>query len=485
MPSHRSAPSLLTLLAIMSCTDDVPPTGALQLPVISRISVKENPENTLSLLVSVAASNADSARVRYWTGSDALEATPFHAVRGAADTKMAVIGLRASKTYSLVVEAIGGGGLTLSDPQVTTTGELPAAIRSMRFVGTGHASKGFNLVAPILPDTAMSDDGFVLAFNDAGEICWYHRFPGAWPVEAKQQPNGHITVFVGRSYGWQPNAGAFVELTPSGDVVRTFAVADGFYTDPHELLLTFRDTIVAAAHLLGYELRDYDLAAIGGSARTSLAVHTIERHDATGAVTFRWSAASTFTPADWPLPNPHAVDLVHPSSLAIAPDGGYVVSLQGMDEITKIDSTSGAVLWRFGGRHNQYQIRDDPLGGFLGQHDVQVLENGHLLMLDDHFRGIPAPARAVEYSLDPQNMVARLVWQYQPTDAVISPIMGSAQRLPNGTTLVGFGAAGRIDEVASDGSIIWSATLRSGAASSIPFYRAVRLGSLYEYQTLR
>jgi arylsulfotransferase ASST len=485
MPSVRSVPSWLAMFAIMSCADDAPLTGAPRPPVVSRVAIEEIPESTLSLLVSLTASNADSARVRYWTGDDAPEATPFHALSGAGDTKMAVIGLRASKTYSLIVEAIGRGGRTISDPQVTTVGELPLAIRSMRLVGTGRASTGFNLVVPILPDTTMSDEGFVLAFNDAGEICWYHRFPGAWPVEAKQQPNGHITVFVGRSYGWQPNAGAFVELTPAGDVVRTLAVAGGYYTDPHELLLTFRDTIVAAAHLLGYELRDYDLTAIGGSARTSLAVHTIERHDVTGAVTFRWSAAGTFTPADWPLPNPHAVDLVHPSSLAIAPDGGYVVSFQGMDEITKIDSTSGAILWRLGGRHNQYQIRDDPLGGFLGQHDVQVLENGHLLMLDDHFRGVPAPARAVEYSLDAQNMVARLVWQYQPADAVISPIMGSVQRLPNGATLVGFGAAGRIDEVASDGRMIWSATLRSDAASSIPFYRAVRIGSLYEYQKLK
>ena len=332
----------------------------------------------------------------------------------------------------------------------------------------------------------MNADGFVVGFDDAGEIRWYHRFPGAWPIEAKQQPNGHITVFVGRSYGWQPSAGAYVELTPGGDVVRTFAVASGYYTDPHELLLSFRDTTVVAAHLLGYEIHNYDLSAIGGSQQTPLAVHTIERHSATGAVLFRWSAAIAFTPADWPLPNPRAVDLVHPSSLAIDRDGGYVVSFQGMDEITKIDSASGAILWRLGGRHNQFQIVDDPLHGFLGQHDVQVLENGHLLMLDDHFRGSPAPARAVEYSLDTQTMIARMVWQYQPSSAVISPIMGSVQRLANGATLVGFGAAGRMDEVGSDGSVLWSATLAINASSRpLSFYRAVRLHSLYGYSSMR
>ena len=130
---------------------------------------------------------------------------------------------------------------------------------------------------------------------------------------------------------------------------------------------------------------------------------------------------------------------------------------------------------------HQFEIRDDPLNGFRGQHDVQVLANGDLLMLDDHFRGVPAPARAVEYALDTRNMVARMVWQYQPAPPVISPIMGSAQRLSDGSTLVGFGAAGRVDEVGSDGVVRWSASLKLDAsAQAIPFYRAIRLRSLYE-----
>jgi len=320
--------------------------------------------------------------------------------------------------------------------------------------------------------------------HEDGAIRWYHRFPGAWPIEAKQQPNGHITVYVGRSFGWQPIAGGYVELTPAGDVVRTYAVAGNDYTDPHELLLSFRDTTVVASHLLGYEIQSFDLSAMGGSPTAPLAVHTIERRSASGAVLFRWSAGSAFTVGDWPLPNPHALDLVHPSSLAIDRDSNYVVSFQAMDQVVKIDATTGATMWRLGGRRNQFQILDDPLGGFTGQHNVQVLENGNLLMMDDRFRGVRGPARAVEYSLDATTMVARMVWQYQPATAVISPIMGSVQRLANGATLVGFGAAGRVDEVEADGSVLRNATLRNDAMA-IPFYRAVRIRSLYASVPLR
>jgi hypothetical protein len=37
-----------------------------------------------------------------------------------------------------------------------------------------------------------------------------------------------------------------------------------------------------------------------------------------------------------------------------------------MDEVTKIDLANGAIIWRLGGRHNQFEIRDDPMHGFSG-----------------------------------------------------------------------------------------------------------------------
>ena len=396
MSIFRCAAPYLAMLALVSCSDDAAMPTSPRPPLVSRFAIGVNQHNSLSLVVSIAASNADSARVRYESADDSSGVTPFYSLSSAGDTRIALVGLRASTSYSLVVEASGRGGQTTTDTQVASTGALPLAIRSLRLAGTGRPSSGFTLVVPLLPDTTVSADGFVVAFDRAGEIRWYHRFPGSWPVEAKQQPNGHFTIFVGRSYGWQPAAGSYVELTPGGDVVRSFAVTRGYYTDPHELLLSFRDTTVLAAHLLGYEIQKFDLSGIGGSAQAPLAVHIIERRSAAGDLLFRWSAAAVFTTADWPLPNPGAVDLVHPSSLAISPDGGYVVSFQGMDEITKIDSASGAIVWRLGGRHNQFAIRDDPRQGFLGQHNVQVLANGHLLLLDDHFRGSSQPARAVE-----------------------------------------------------------------------------------------
>ena len=215
--------------------------------------------------------------------------------------------------------------------------------------------------------------------------------------------------------------------------------------------------------------------------RSTLAVHFIERRTPAGDVQFHWSAGDLFTPRDWPLPPAQATDLDHPSSLAIDVDGNYVISFQPMSEVTKLDARTGTVMWRLGGSHNQFTFYHDRRAGFSGQHDVQILPNGHLLLLDDQLHFVPGPARAVEYALDAAGSTATLVWEYQPNLPIISPIMGSVQRLRSGATLIGFGAAGRVIEVDAGGTSSRAGTLAFSDGVPVSFYRAIRLSSLYGY----
>ncbi len=462
----------------LACRDVVAPRAA---PSIGNVRVDAEANNVVSAELHFTARNTDSARVVWDDGNGDQGATPFIDTKGGT-ARVVVLGLLASHRYALAIEARGSAAV-VSDAVSLTTGELPEPIRSLRLRSDHAASPGLTLVAPLLPDISASAIGFLVAFDSAGDIRWYHPFPGAWPIEAKQLRNGHISVYAGRSYGWQPADGQFLELAPTGETIRTYSAGAGSYTDPHELLLTFDDTAVVAAHILGYDVRAFDLRPFGGAAGVPLAVHFIERRTPAGNVQFHWSAGDLFTPRDWSLPAAQPVDLDHPSSLAIDVDGNYVISFQAMSEVTKLDARTGTVIWRLGGVHNEFAFQHDPQSGFSGQHDVQALPNGHLLLLDDQLHVVPRPARAVEYALDPLGKTATLVWQYQPNPPIVSPIMGSVQRLQSGATLIGFGAAGRVVEVDRDGSVRWAATLASGDGVPVSFYRAIRLMSLYRYAT--
>jgi hypothetical protein len=76
-------------------------------------------------------------------------------------------------------------------------------------------------------------------------------------------------------------------------------------------------------------------------------------------------------------------------------------------------------------------------------------------------------------------MTATLVWEYRHTPAVFTPFVGSVQRYQNGNTLVGFGAAGLVTEVAPDGRVVWEGRLTVAGRPLTIFYRMRRLRSLY------
>jgi hypothetical protein len=75
----------------------------------------------------------------------------------------------------------------------------------------------------------------------------------------------------------------------------------------------------------------------------------------------------------------------------------------------------------------------------------------------------------VEYSLDEQNKVAMLVWQYRHTPDVFGGAMGYVQRLDDGSTLIGWGAANpTVTEVTPDGEVLFELSYPFGVFS----YRA-------------
>ena len=458
-----------------ACTAD-PATAPRSSDVhVTSVTAAANALNALSLIVGFDAIGVDSARVLCKRADGLVSATRFVRVTNGR-ARIVALELDAGTTYRVVVEAYAGRTAVRSDTVEAVTGVLPPALRALRLAGDGRPSSGYTLVVPIAAPTDTL--AYVIAFDGTGRIAWYREFVTAgWTVEAKQQPNGNITVYLGRSYGWQPSAGQFVEVRPDGEIARTFGARTVPYTDPHELRFTMRDTTVTEVHLLGYRLARVDLSALGGPSDTMLAVHVLERQTADGQPLFRWDAGDSFSPADWPRSGPFPSDLVHPSAFAIDDDGDYIVSLQAIDEVVKIDGRTGQVRWRFGGARNEFAVLDDPLGGFRGQHSVQVLPNGNLLLFDNRRGASPASARAVEYELDEVGMRAHLVWEFRPSPAVASPIMGSVQRLANGNTVIGFAIPARVIEVDGRGNVVSDAVL-TDAGRPVPFYRAIHIASL-------
>jgi hypothetical protein len=175
-------------------------------------------------------------------------------------------------------------------------------------------------------------------------------------------------------------------------------------------------------------------------------------------VVFQWRSWDHFEITDATHEDLHVptIDYVHGNALDLDADGNPVLSCRHMDEITKIDRQTGDILWRWGGKHNEFTFLDDTLR-FSHQHDVRRLVNGHFTMFDNGNYHVPAQSRALEYEVDEVKKTARLVWQYRNTPDIFGFALGSVQRLENGNTLICWGATSpTLTEVKPNGQPVFT-----------------------------
>jgi hypothetical protein len=162
----------------------------------------------------------------------------------------------------------------------------------------------------------------------------------------------------------------------------------------------------------------------------------IQERDLDGNIVFSWNTKKVYqeTYKDQSLEESEPFQL---NSISIDKDKNIIASLKRLHQIIKIEYGTGKILWRI--RHEDWIFKNDSLGGYKQQHNVQLLANGNLLMFDIGDR-LKRPSRAVEYKFDPAKKVMELVWEFQLQGPLaIRESEGSVQRLSNGNTLIGWG----------------------------------------------
>jgi hypothetical protein len=173
-----------------------------------------------------------------------------------------------------------------------------------------------------------------------------------------------------------------------------------------------------------------------------------------------------------------------------APDNVLISSRQA--SLLAIVDRDGHVAWQIGPDFSASpELRK--IRQIIGQHHAHLIPKGlpgegNLLVFDNGgssgygFAGPIAPngvgafARATSRVLEINPVSLELVWSYA-APRFFSTNISSAQRLPNGNTLVTEGAGGRVFEVTREGAVVWEYMnpLFAGPRSSNDVYRAYRL----------
>ncbi|MBS3764128.1 MAG: aryl-sulfate sulfotransferase, partial [Planctomycetes bacterium] len=181
--------------------------------------------------------------------------------------------------------------------------------------------------------------------------------------------------------------------------------------------------------------------------------------------------------------------------------GNIIWDSRDTNTIGIISRETGEFTWKIGPDYTRPELKD--LGQIIGQHHAHVIPRGlpgegNVLVFDNGgFAGYGPPnpgAPTGEYNavrpysrvLEFNPITLELVWEYSARtagygyhhhDVFYSPFISSAQRLPNGNTLICEGDRARIFETNTEHEIVWEYIVppEPGSNGTVTCYRAYRL----------
>lgn len=291
--------------------------------------------------------------------------------------------------------------------------------------------------------------------NNADSV--YGKFDESKGIGFTINKNGYLTLF-------NNNLNRFEMLDSNYKLIDKFECGNGYVADVHEFLVYPN----GHSYLISYDPQIVDMTVYNPAYNPNAVVigAVVQELDANHNVVFQWRSWDHYQITDAthiPL-STSEIDYVHANSIELEADGtSFLLSCRHMDEVTKISFTTGDIIWRLGGLHNEFTFIGDQQK-FSYQHDVRRLADGHLTVFDNGNYHFPAKSAAKEYILDEVNKTCLLSWKYERGLMGSSSAMGSMQRLPNGNTFICWGLVYNVSfpsitEVTPDGQIVWEMRL--------------------------
>ncbi|NJK85255.1 MAG: T9SS type A sorting domain-containing protein [Bacteroidales bacterium] len=247
----------------------------------------------------------------------------------------------------------------------------------------------------------------------------------------------------------------------------------GYSTDEHECMINEKGNILLIA--LDYRKIDMSLYIPGGNENATIIGNHIQELDKDHNLLFEWQCWYQFDilAAQHENLTSTQIDYIHMNSVDWDYDGNIICSSRHLDECTKINRQTGEIMWRLGGKYNQFTYPEGTIPTSY-QHDFRPVPGkpNHYTVFDNgNFRN-PQYSRAVEYELDPVNMTVKQVWEFRPNPDRYTRYMGNVQRLPGGNTFINWADAPlpKATEVTPEGKVVYD----MGFAGNYPCYRSFR-----------
>ncbi len=344
-----------------------------------------------------------------------------------------------------------------------------------------NPTKGQILIAP-QERTNNSHGTFLIILDERGDVYKYKRIPSG-AHDFKIQTNGLITYALDVEQGGVGQQSVFyitdttLTIIDSVKAVGTDSLGNKLIADGHEFIILPNGNYVFTIKVPQIA----DMTKYGGKDSAKVVHGMIQELDINKNVIWQWRSWDHIPIDDTNNPlTGNLVRLNHFNTLDYTMNGNFIMGNRTNSEAIKINGKTGDIIWRLGGRDNQFTFigdNDNNSPNYFSPHDIRMLPNGNITLFDNGNNHNPWFSRAVEYQIDTVNKIATQIWEYrhEPED-IANRNQGSVQRLANGNTLISWGGRAQdstsadITEVAPDGTMTFELTLPPNSAT----YRALK-----------
>lgn len=460
--------------------------------------VKVNPYGTSPLTALMIFKTDQAARVTYTVVGKTDNTSITNTVKGYKTThQVPIVGLYANYSNQVQVTLTYKDGTTEQKTFTIKTGKLPKNLRQTKItVSKSNKSKmqiGNNELTYI---NKTSEEPF--AVDADGNIRWYSTLYSRHTFV--QLSNGHLLI-QNRTNGNKGSYNVLSETDYLGRIYRRYRFSDKLGKSSLEQYIT-------AVHHDALELPNHNLLVTisGGDKyaedviaeidyKTGKTVKVIDFKKLLPSSMYR-NYSSTTTKGG-------KIDWLHMNSLYYdQKTGNLLVSARNQDITMSINYKSGKINWIYSGKKKsswpkkyRSKLLTSAKGTTItgGQHDLTLLssKNGKLkvLLYDNNIDVTNGNAKtsgkysqAVQYTIDTKKKTIKQTWSYGKSLGKdnFTRVIGSAQRLSNGNTLIDFGykhdgSQSNIIEVDKNNNQVFNLTISSSKTDRTYVYRAYRV----------
>jgi outer membrane protein assembly factor BamB len=301
---------------------------------------------------------------------------------------------------------------------------------------------------------SLEEDNFIAILDKYGNTVFSKPIsPAPSGTGFTLQKNGYLTY-------WDSVNECFLMLDSTYAVIDTLKCTNGYLTDFHECQVLADNSVFLMAS--DNQFVDMSQYIPFGNPDAIVKGLIIQMFDPGRNLIFQWRSWDFFQITDATemgnFSGSH-IDYVHGNSIDTDSAGNIILSCRNMDEITKINTETGQIIWRLGGKNNDFEfVNDNEM--FNRQHDARYTQTGSLTLFDNGVYHANPISSVREYIINDSAKTAELIWKFKhPLNYCIAKL-GNAQRLYNGNTFINWASVSGstspiFSEVARDCTIVY------------------------------